>query len=180
MYSYLTYFRLKRYFIASARAQVFSYSTVFYRRPSPEFCFPLIDFQIGSIEIFGPINYRSLWSAAEAGFIQSLLYLSVPTYTCTKHLPYIPDSEIANCFLNYFFVANAHTYFSNKPTDNAFKVNYMHTTALLCSPWNPIPWRDSNPGLLFLRLMRCLLRNAARARLQIVTIYIDTKQWCTS
>jgi hypothetical protein len=28
---------------------------------------------------------------------------------------------------------------------------------------NLIPWRDSNPGLLFLRRMRCQLRHAARA-----------------
>jgi hypothetical protein len=35
----------------------------------------------------------------------------------------------------------------------------LRTTALLWLPKNLIPWRDSNPGLLFLRRMRCPLRH---------------------
>jgi hypothetical protein len=39
----------------------------------------------------------------------------------------------------------------------------LYTTALLCFTKNPIPWRDSNPGLLYLRRMQCALRHAAGA-----------------
>jgi hypothetical protein len=42
----------------------------------------------------------------------------------------------------------------------------MHTKSITHNSIFPkilIPWRDSNPGLLFLRRMRCPLRHAARA-----------------
>jgi hypothetical protein len=46
------------------------------------------------------------------------------------------------------------------------------TEALPSFPKSLVPWRDSNPGLLFLRRMRCLLRHAAGAS----QVYIMSRQ----
>jgi hypothetical protein len=49
-------------------------------------------------------------------------------------------------------------------TNNAYKVNYICQTQQhgYVVPKNFTPWWTSNPGLLFLRRMRCRLRHAAR------------------
>jgi hypothetical protein len=41
-------------------------------------------------------------------------------------------------------------------------------------PKNLVPWRDSNPGLLFLRLMRCPLRHATRALWIFYYFYVNS------
>jgi hypothetical protein len=46
-------------------------------------------------------------------------------------------------------------------TNNAYLVDLTQEHCYDCLK-NPIPWRDSNPGLLILKRMRCRLRHAAR------------------
>jgi hypothetical protein len=64
------------------------------------------------------------------------------------------------CFLNYF-LTNTFMYFS---THKQCILSGQYSTALLGLPKSIIPWRDSNPGILLLRRMRCRLRHADRAR----------------
>jgi hypothetical protein len=40
----------------------------------------------------------------------------------------------------------------------------IHNSIAMFFPKNPMPWRESNPGLLFPRQIRCPLRNAARGQ----------------
>jgi hypothetical protein len=49
----------------------------------------------------------------------------------------------------------SYVYFSSRHTNNAYYVSKLYSTALLCFPKNPTPWRESNPDLLFLGRMWC-------------------------
>jgi hypothetical protein len=64
--------------------------------------------------------------------------------TCT---PYIFLYLWANPFISLF-----------QYTNNACYVNYTKQQCTVF-PKIPKPWRDSNPGLLFLRRIRCPLRH---------------------
>jgi hypothetical protein len=59
-------------------------------------------------------------------------------------------------------------------TNNTYQVDCTYTTALLWLPKNLRPWRDSNQGLLFLRLMWCRLRHATRASHGLDSSYSHT------
>jgi hypothetical protein len=52
--------------------------------------------------------------------------------------------------------------FKHSLVANAF-ISHFNTQTISQEYTNLKPWRDSNPGLLFLRRMRCPLRHAARA-----------------
>jgi hypothetical protein len=57
-------------------------------------------------------------------------------------------------------------------THKQLTLSEEYTTALLCFPKNLIPWRDSNPGLLFLRRIRCPLR---QGNLKFKTVYVAVR-----
>jgi hypothetical protein len=81
-------------------------------------------------------------------------------------------TTFCSCFCSAFFCSNSFLFYRNgylyKNMTNAFSrtkqcSSPLYTAALLWFPKNLIPWWDSNPGLRFLRRMRCPQRRAAIA-----------------